>query len=61
MEVGTVDVVDVGDGTTVDAKEVMVVVGNAFDDEEAVVVGVHEGVEVVVGGGVEVDVTMSLL
>jgi len=61
VEVGTVDVVDVGDGTTVDAKEVMVVVGNAFDDEEAVVVGVHEGVEVVVGGGVEVDVTMSLL
>lgn len=61
MEVGTVDVVDVGDGTTVDAKEVVVVVGNAFDDDEAVVVGVHEGVEVVVGGGVEVDVTMSLL
>jgi len=61
VEVGTVDVVDVGDGTTVDAKEVVVVVGNAFDDDEAVVVGVHEGVEVVVGGGVEVDVTMSLL
>jgi len=61
VEVGTVDVVDVGDGTTVDVKEVIVVVGNAFDEEEAVVVGVHEGVEVVVGGGVEVDVTMSLL
>ena len=54
-------VVDVGDGITVDVKEVVVVVGQAFDDEEAVVVGVHEGVEVVVGGGVEVDVAMSLL
>ena len=61
MEVGTVVVVDVGDGITVDVKEVVVVVGQAFDDEEAVVVGVHEGVEVVVGGGVEVDVAMSLL
>jgi hypothetical protein len=47
VEVGTVVVVvvDVGDGTMVDVKEVMVMVDKAFDDEgEAVVVGVHEGV-----------------
>ena len=42
MEVGTVDVVDVGNGTTVDVKEVGV--DKTFDEGEAVVVGVHEGV-----------------
>lgn len=66
MDVGTADVIDVEDGTTVDTEEVMIVVDEACDEEVVVAPTVVDGVQVelelLVGvGAVELEVVMSLL
>lgn len=67
MDVGTADVIDVEDGTTVDTEEVMIVVDEACNEEEVVVAptvvdGVQVELELLVGvGAVELEVVMSLL
>lgn len=44
MDVGTADVVDVEDGTTIDVKEVVIAVDKAADDVVAAMVVVGVGV-----------------